>query len=57
VRRHEIELNGWPEIGPEPTCAQAASIDLGPTTHSIHPTITVDALGSVALVYATTPEE
>jgi len=51
VRWYEVQLNGWPTSGFEPTLAQSGQIDGGYGVYSWHPDISVDDAGNAAIVF------
>jgi hypothetical protein len=52
ARWYEIEMNGWPDSGQQPTLRQWGNIDPGPGVRTFFTSITVDDHGNAAMCYA-----
>ncbi|MDY7107478.1 MAG: hypothetical protein SYC29_02470 [Planctomycetota bacterium] len=52
ARWYEIEMNGWPDSGQQPSLRQSGTIDPGPDVRTFFTSITVDDHGNAALCYA-----
>lgn len=52
ARWYEIEMNGWPDSGQQPTLRQSGNIDPGPGVRTFFTSITVDDHGNAAMCYA-----
>jgi hypothetical protein len=52
ARWYEIEMNGWPDSGQQPTLRQSGTIDPGPGVRTFFTSITVDDHGNAAMCYA-----
>ena len=51
VRWYEIELNGWPVSGMDPSLRQAGTLNYGTGIHTWYPDISVDDAGNAAIVF------
>jgi len=51
VRWYEIQMNGWPQSGQNPTLRQTGDIDPGPGVATWFPDISVDNAGNAAIAY------
>ncbi len=52
VRWHEINLNGWPTSGSDPTLAQSGTLNYGVGIHTWFPGISVDDAGNAGIIFS-----